>query len=100
MMFGIESHAVVAFTTSHRIASNDFVRRGIDDCEDILILQIHIDFLSNGVVLRHTGLAVEMQRLHNFVLFYINDALRSATLVRNIELLEPGCMSAAVGLAF
>ena len=68
MMLGIESHPVISLAAPNRKAPHNFIGYRIDDCKNVLILQIHVHLTRYGIVLRHPGLAVKMQGLNDFVL--------------------------------
>src|SRR6266852_826029 len=42
MMFRVESHPVIPFAASHRITPYHFIRRRIDDGENILVLKVDV----------------------------------------------------------
>src|SRR5260370_1797166 len=81
VMFRVERHAVVSLAAADWIAAYYFVVRRIDDGENILILEIYIDFPGHRIVLLHSRFAVELQRLDDFVLGYIHNRFRFAALV-------------------
>src|SRR6516162_5860063 len=97
MMF--RSHSMVAFATPHRIASNHVIRVRIDNCKDIVILEIHINFAQNRVVLGHTCFTAEVQGLWNFVLRHIDDGLRLSSFIGYIELVKGSGIGASIWLA-
>jgi len=76
MVFWIQCHPMISLTLSDRIATDDLVRRRFYHCKYILVLQIHVHLPRNGVVLRHSRLAVEVQRADDLILLNINDGFR------------------------
>src|SRR6266853_3881761 len=73
VMLRVKTHAVVSLAAADWIAAYYFVVRGIDDGENILILEIYIDFLGDRIVLRHSRFTVEMQSLDDFILVYVHN---------------------------
>ena len=51
-MLRIQRHAVVPLASTHRISASDLVGRGIDHCEQILILEIDVDLSRDRIVLQ------------------------------------------------
>ena len=88
MMFRIERHAVIALAFPDWIAPDDLVRFRINDRENVLVLQVDVHLTGDGIVLRHAGFTVEMQRLDDFVLGHIHNRFRFAPLVRDVELMK------------
>ena len=41
-MFGVEGHSVISLAATDGIPPDDFVGCRIDDCENVLVLQIHV----------------------------------------------------------
>ncbi len=60
VMLRVKRHAVVSLAASHGIPAHNGIRRGVDDRKNVLVLQVHVHLARDRVVLRHTGLAVEM----------------------------------------
>src|SRR5713101_5688382 len=100
MMFWVESHPMIPFAASHRIAHYHFIRGRIDDRENILVLEVYVHFLGDGIVLRHSGFTVEVQRLHDIVRSDVHDGFRFAPFIRNVELVEWRSIGATVRLGF
>jgi hypothetical protein len=83
-------------TPSHWIAAYDFVGGGINHRKDVLILKVEVNLARNWVILRHPGLAIEMQSFDDFVLLHIKDRFRVAPLVGNIHFVKRRGVSAAI----
>jgi hypothetical protein len=49
-MVRVEGHAVVSFAPTHGITPHNFVGSRIDDRENVIVLQIHVDFASDRIV--------------------------------------------------
>ena len=96
----VQRHSVIALARPDGISPYNLVRRGIDDRKDVLILQIDVDLAGDGIVLRHPGFAVEMQRPDNLVVLHINDSFRLAPFIGNVQLVERRRVGAAVRLGF
>lgn len=67
-------HSVVPLAPSDRIPSNDLVGCRINDRENVVVLQVYINFAGDRVVLRHSGFAVEMQGFNDLVFGYIDNS--------------------------
>src|SRR4029077_15081007 len=61
MMFRVKRHTVIPFAASYRVTPYHFIRRRIDHRENILVLQVYVHFLRDGVVLWHSGFTVEAE---------------------------------------
>src|SRR5215813_672312 len=97
-MLRVECHSVITLAFSNTVSADNFISLRVDDCKDILILKIDVNFAGNWIILWHPGFAVEMQSLNDFVLLHINDSLRFSALIGNIELVEGGCIGASIRL--
>src|SRR6266404_2606553 len=82
------------------IPPDDFVRRGIDDSENVLVLQVHVHLAGDGIVLRHPRFTVEMQSLDDFVLGHVHDGFGFSAFVRDIELVKRSRVRASIRLCF
>ena len=100
MVLRIERHSVVSLALPDRKAPYDFVRCRVNDRKNVLILKVHVDLTRHRIVLRHSCFTVEMQGLHDLVFSHIDDGFGFATLVRDVQLVERGCVSASVWLRF
>ena len=100
MVFRVESHPVIPFAASHRIAPYHFIRGRIDDGENIPVLEVDVHFLGDGIVLRHSRFTVEVQRLHEIVRSDIHDGFRLAPFIGNVQLVKRRSVSAAVRFGF
>jgi len=100
MVLRVKRHPMIPFTAPHRIAPYDFIRSRIDDRENILVLEVYVHLLGNGIVLRHSRFTVEVERLHDIVRADIHNGFRFASFVRNIELVEWCSIGATVWLGF
>jgi len=98
MVFRVERHAVIALASTDGIAPDDLIGRRIDHGEDVLVLQIHVDLPRHGIVLRHAGLALEVQRLDDGVGAHVNNRFRLAAFVRDVQLVERRRVRAPVRL--
>src|ERR1700686_5077006 len=73
MVLGIECQAVISFAASYWIPPNHLVRYWINDRKNVLILQVDVDFARDRIVLRHSGLSIEMQRFDNCIFPDVHD---------------------------
>ncbi len=96
VMLRVKSHPVVSFASADRIPPDDFVRRGIDDRENVLVLQVHVHLAGDGIVLRHPGLTVEMQSLDDFVLGHVHDRFGLSSLIGDVELVKRSRVRASI----
>ena len=60
MVFGVERHSMISIASAHGITRDDFIRCGIYNRKNILVLQVHVYFARNRIVLRHSRFAVEV----------------------------------------
>src|SRR5258708_10703537 len=100
MVFRLERHPMIPFTASHRITPYHFIRHRIDDRENILVLEVDVHLLGDGIVLRHPGFTVEVQGLHDIVRSDIHDGFRFAPFVGNVQLVKRRSVGAAVRFGF
>ncbi len=95
-MLGVKSHSVISRAASHGITPYNLIRSRIDDGKNILILQIHIDFLYDRVVLRHACFTVEVQGLDDLVFGNVNDRFCLPSFVGNIEFVKRDSVGASI----
>ena len=84
MVLRVKRHPMVSLALPDRVAPDDFVRRRINHREDVLVLQIHIHFSRDGVVLRHSRFTIEVQGTDNFVLVHVHDGFGLPSLIGNV----------------
>ena len=56
---------MVSFAFRNGIASNHLIGRRINDGENVLVLQVDVNLPHDGIVLRHSRFAVEVQRAND-----------------------------------
>jgi hypothetical protein len=100
VMLRVKSHAVISLAASDRVSRYNLICGGINDSEDILVLQIHVHLARDRIVLWHAGFAVEMKGFNDHVGAHIHDSLRFAPFVGDVELMERCSICASVGLRF
>src|SRR5260221_11667777 len=60
VMFWVERHSMISIASAHGITRDDFIRRGVANRENVLVLQVYVYFARNRIVLRHSRFAVEV----------------------------------------
>src|SRR5713101_8761679 len=75
------SATVISLAFPNRIATDDLVRRGIDYRKNILVLQVHVHLARDGIVLRHSRFAVEVQGSNDFVVLHVHHRFRFTSFV-------------------
>ena len=98
MVFRIKRHTVIAVATSDGILCDHRIGCWVEDRKEIVILQVEVDLASHWVVLRHTGLTVEVKRLENDIRVRIDNGLGLASLVGDVEFVERRGVGTPIGL--
>ena len=88
MPLWIKRHPMISNTAAHRVLADHRVRGRIDHGQDILALQIDVHLARDRIVLRHTRLAVKVQRLDDAILSHVHHHLRLAPLGGHVRLMK------------
>src|SRR6266567_5298582 len=97
-MLRVKGHPMIAFTFPNAVASDHRIRCWINNCKDILVLEVDVDFACNWIVLWHPSFTVEMQSLDDLVCLNIDDGLCLSTFVGNVKLMKRSGIGTAVRL--
>ena len=81
VMLQVKRHSVISLALPNRISPHHLICRRINDRKDVLILQINVYLAGDGIVLRHPGFTVEMQRAHDLILLHVNNGFGFASFI-------------------
>src|SRR5213594_3268936 len=95
-VLGVKRHSVIPVAFPNAVAPDDLIRLRVYHRKNILVLEIDIYLAGDGIVLWHPSFAVEVQRLNDFVLLYIDDGLSFSSFIRHIKLVEGSGVRAAI----
>src|SRR5438132_14284540 len=85
MMLWVQRHSVISVASPNGISPYNLVRHRINDRKDVLVLQIDVYLAGDGIILRHSGFALEMQRAYNLILLHVHDRFRFASFIGNVK---------------
>ena len=100
MVRGIEGHTVISLAAPHGIAPHNRIVFRVNHSENVLVLEVHIHFAGNRIVLRHPRFTVEVQCLHDRVRLHVHDSFGLASFIGDVQFVERRGVGAPVGFFF